>query len=59
MGRVWSGSGKTRIQTLLFFIDPDQDPDPKSTKFSKPDPNPLGSLMGSKNLFDLSHLNLL
>ena len=48
MGRVWSGSGQTR--TLLFFMDPDPNSDPKGPKFSDLDPNPtdltgLGSLM--------------
>ena len=66
MGRVLIGSGQTR--TLLFFLDPDPDLDPKGPKFSDPDPDPKGltgsrvlngSLMGLiQSLFDLSKLKL-
>ena len=66
MGRVLIGSGQTR--TLLFFLDPDPDLDPKGPKFSDLDPDPTNligsrvlnrSLMGLiQNLFDLSKLNL-
>ena len=63
-GRVWGGSGQIRTRTLLFFLDPDPDLDPKGLKFSDPDMDPtdltgLGSLMGLiQSLLDLSKLNL-
>ena len=44
MGRVWSGSSQTRIQTNLFLMDLDFNPDTKGLKFSDPNPPNLIAL---------------
>ena len=43
MGRIWSAFSQIRVRNYLFIRDSDSISDPKSLKFSDPDPDLDGS----------------